>query len=165
MKKVVLMVGLSVAAIALAGCQDEQTNETTASMDNVVAEAEAATPTQESTETDFEVIDQHTANNSLDWNGTYFGILPCADCEGIETQITLNHDGSYSVNQTYLGKEDGFFESHGQLSWNDEGNIITLENETGANQFFVGENILFMLDKNGQRVKGDLAEHYQLQKQ
>ena len=36
--------------------------------------------------------DQHNSRNSLDWNGVYKGVLPCADCEGIETVITLLND-------------------------------------------------------------------------
>ena len=35
------------------------------------------------------IPDMHTTMNSLDWDGTYTGILPCADCKGIETNITL----------------------------------------------------------------------------
>ncbi len=27
------------------------------------------------------------SQNSLDWPGTYTGTLPCADCEGIKTEI------------------------------------------------------------------------------
>tara|TARA_Y100001956_G_scaffold15947_1_gene15359 strand:- start:781 stop:1278 length:498 start_codon:yes stop_codon:yes gene_type:complete len=165
MKKALLLLSLTGAVTVLAGCQDEQVVEPTASAEQVVVETEITAPENDATETELATIDEHTANNALDWNGTYFGTLPCADCEGIETQVTLNHDGSYSVNQTYLGKEDGVFQSHGQLSWNDKGTIITLENESGANQYFVGENVLFKLDMNGKRVEGDLAEHYQLQKQ
>ncbi|HSH50375.1 MAG TPA: copper resistance protein NlpE N-terminal domain-containing protein, partial [Bacteroidales bacterium] len=29
--------------------------------------------------------DMHTSEISLDWQGTYKGVLPCADCPGIET--------------------------------------------------------------------------------
>lgn len=153
MKKALLL--LTGAAFVLAGCQDEQPQQSAKPVSEAQAEIVIDAP----------VDKQHTANTALDWNGTYVGILPCADCSGIETQITLNHDGSYTATQTYLGKEDGLFESHGQFHWNDKGNIVTLENETGANQYFVGENILFKLDMNGERVEGDLAEHYQLHKQ
>lgn len=153
MKKALLL--LTGAAFVLAGCQDEQPQQSAKPVAEAQAEIVIDAPTD----------NQHTANTALDWNGTYVGILPCADCSGIETQITLNHDGSYTATQTYLGKEDGLFESQGQFHWNDKGNIVTLENETGANQYFVGENILFKLDMNGERVEGDLAERYQLHKQ
>jgi len=163
MKKSLLI--LTSAVFVLAGCQDDQAPEPTTSTEQFV-EIPADVAVDEVMEEQVSTTDDgHSANIALDWNGTYVGILPCADCEGIETEVTLNHDGSYSVSQTYLGKENGHFESQGQLSWNEKGSIITLENETGANQYFVGENILFKLDMNGERVSGDLAEHYQLRKQ
>ena len=31
---------------------------------------------------------------SLDWEGVYRGVVPCADCEGIVTTITLRRDGT-----------------------------------------------------------------------
>ena len=43
------------------------------------------------------------SQNSLDWEGTYRGILPCADCEGIETKITLSANGTYEYKASYLG--------------------------------------------------------------
>lgn len=44
----------------------------------------------------------------LDWQGTYRDVLLCADCEGIETVITLLEleDGSYQRSVRYLGRED-----------------------------------------------------------
>ena len=33
------------------------------------------------------IVDGATAQNSLDVVGTYKGVLPCADCEGMETTI------------------------------------------------------------------------------
>ena len=32
-----------------------------------------------------------TSKTSLDWNGEYQGLLPCADCEGIEIKLTSTH--------------------------------------------------------------------------
>src|SRR5690606_18798136 len=46
------------------------------------------------------------SRNSLDWAGTYRGVLPCADCEGIETVITLAEDGSFREHTRYLGRQD-----------------------------------------------------------
>ena len=107
-----------------------------------------------------------TADNSktsLDWNGVYKGILPCADCEGIETIIKLNKDFSYTKKLKYLGKEETFSISKGKFAWEDNGNIITLE-EDKPNAYRVGENQLFALDINNQRITGDLQELYILKK-
>lgn len=39
--------------------------------------------------------------------GTYTGMLPCADCTGIETTITFNQDRSYSMKNMYMGTPNG----------------------------------------------------------
>ena len=31
----------------------------------------------------------HNSRNALDWAGTYEGVLPCADCPGIQTRLSL----------------------------------------------------------------------------
>jgi len=46
------------------------------------------------------------SSNALDWPGTYTGLVPCADCNGIETSITLNKELIYSIKTTYLGKKE-----------------------------------------------------------
>ena len=32
----------------------------------------------------------HSPKRTLDYQGYYKGVLPCADCEGIETELALN---------------------------------------------------------------------------
>ena len=111
------------------------------------------------------ISDGHTSQNSLDWNGTYSGVLPCASCEGIETSLTLNEDDSYSLRMTYIGEDEpNRYDAEGSFSWNEAGNTITLENEEAPNQYFVGENYIAKLDSNGHRVTGDLSNRYILQK-
>lgn len=111
-------------------------------------------------------IDHHTSQNSLDYLGFYSGVLPCADCEGIEVTLELGPGDSYIKKSTYLGKDDNqVFESSGTFSWNEAGNTITLNAEEAPNQYFVGENVLFHLDMEGNRISGDLADKYKLIKQ
>ncbi|MFT7364105.1 MAG: putative lipoprotein NlpE involved in copper resistance, partial [Algoriphagus sp.] len=72
---------------------------------------------------------EHNSMNSLDWNGTYKGVLPCASCEGIETILTLNSDQSYVLITNYLGRNDALEqEKRGEFSWNEDSSIITLTN-------------------------------------
>ncbi|MDG1276274.1 MAG: copper resistance protein NlpE [Algoriphagus sp.] len=108
--------------------------------------------------------DSHNSMNSLDWNGTYKGTLPCANCEGIETILTLNPDQTYLLFTDYLGRNDALEEEkRGSFSWNEAGSIITLTNVTsGPNQYKVGENRIWHLDINGKIITGDLADHYVL---
>ncbi|MFD2203564.1 copper resistance protein NlpE N-terminal domain-containing protein [Shivajiella indica] len=105
------------------------------------------------------------SRNSLDWNGVYKGTTPCADCEGIETTITLKSDGTFKRSMKYLGKDDNPFYDEGSFEWNEEGSKVTLIDSKGEKQQYqVGENVLFHLDKDGNRISGDLAPNYRLAK-
>ncbi|WP_316816379.1 copper resistance protein NlpE [Pedobacter nyackensis] len=109
--------------------------------------------------------DTHNAQNSLDWAGTYKGVTPCADCEGIETEVTLTSDMTFVIKTKYKGKGEKVFEETGSFKWDDKGSNITLEGlKDRPTQFFVGENTLTQLDMNGNKVTGDLAEKYILKK-
>lgn len=107
------------------------------------------------------VSDDHNARISLDYQGTYVGSLPCADCESIETTIILTDD-SFIKEVVYKGKSKEIFRESGSFEWNKEGNTITLMGIEKPNQYFVGENVLFHLDINGKRIEGDLASNYEL---
>ncbi|MGR5237157.1 copper resistance protein NlpE [Vibrio alfacsensis] len=168
MKKTLL--ALTSAVFILAGCQDEKPADTTAVDVPQATETETtlnATPIEEEqviTEETF-IDSAHNAQNALDWDGTYQGVLPCADCEGIDTTLILHPDGSYTLEQVYKGKEDNKLKSDGQFTWNESGDTITLVDESAPNQYFVGENILMKLDMNGEKATGDLASFYNLSKQ
>lgn len=104
---------------------------------------------------------------SVDWNGTYRGTVPCASCEGIEVTLTLNPDHTYRLVTNYLGRNDALEqENTGSFTWDRTGSIITLEKVAqGPDQYKVGENRIWQLDKNGQVIKGKLADHYILTKE
>lgn len=112
------------------------------------------------------VADMHTSEIALDWQGTYSGVLPCADCDGIETEIILNDDLTYEVKRVYLDKSETVFEEIGKFKWTkDGGNIVLTENEENAPTLFkVGENYLLLLDQQGNVIKDELAENYRLLK-
>jgi copper homeostasis protein (lipoprotein) len=102
---------------------------------------------------------------SLDWDGTYTGTIPCADCQGIETSLTLKKDKTYLLKTKYLGKSNTFTEKSGTFTWNTEGSTIILQGISNApNQYLVGENLLFQLDMAGKRITGGLADSYKLRK-
>ena len=106
------------------------------------------------------------SQNSLDWQGTYKGVTPCADCEGIETEIILNLDLTYVLKTKYLGKGDGkVFEEKGSFAWDKSGvNIALKGGKGGPSQYKVGENQLIQLDMEGKVIEGDLAEMFILKK-
>lgn len=109
--------------------------------------------------------DIHSTQHSVDWFGTYTGLLPCADCEGIETKISLLKSGNYQKSSIYLGKDEKAFLETGQIDWSEDGSQITLQPKEGESQTFgVGEGHLRLLDENGSVIQGDLAAQYILEK-
>jgi heat shock protein HslJ len=101
---------------------------------------------------------------SLDWDGTYYTVLPCADCEGIESTLTLNKDLTYRLVNNYLGKDGAKPNiATGTFKWSKDGGRISLSDRTPSD-LIVGENQLFQLDIKGKMITGDLADKYRYQK-
>jgi uncharacterized lipoprotein NlpE involved in copper resistance len=128
-----------------------------------------AGPTSEETASDNiqeqeEIIDMHNARIALDYTGSYSGILPCADCEGIVTEVILVDESQFIRRIQYLGHDDMVFEESGIYSWDESGNTITLEGADEPNRYFVSENRIFHLDMDGNRIEGELANMYILEK-
>jgi len=107
----------------------------------------------------------HAAYNAMDddLTGTYTGVLPCADCEGIAVELIVKGNEKYSLSQTYQGKGDGKpFVQEGKWRFSD--NILTLLGVDGPGKYRLEENRLLMLTEDGEAVTGDLADHYILKK-
>ncbi|HMR19508.1 MAG TPA: copper resistance protein NlpE [Sphingobacterium sp.] len=118
----------------------------------------------EENKTRSEYIDTtHTSQNSLDWGGTYEGTVPCADCPGIKTTVTLGYDGTFTYAAEYL-ERDVMSTDSGTFMWHSHGNIVHLQGQGIDLKFQVGENQLFQLDQQGERISGELAEHFILKK-
>jgi uncharacterized lipoprotein NlpE involved in copper resistance len=116
--------------------------------------------------TDKTVVDMHNSQIALDWSGIYKGVIPCADCVGIETEVILNEDMSFVMRTKYLGKGDQkIFEEKGTFVWDKTGSIVSLKgiNETPI-QYKVAENKLIQLDMEGNTISGSLADNYILTK-
>jgi copper homeostasis protein (lipoprotein) len=122
--------------------------------------ASCTAPTKEAEQ----FVDHHTSQMALDWAGTYKGTLPCADCEGIETTITINRDHTFTMEEQYLGKKDKSYQTAGRFEWSSSGGNITLDDGNRKQQYQVGENRLTHLDQNGDFITGKLAEQYILPK-
>lgn len=81
------------------------------------------------------------------------GVLPCADCEGIETSLFLEKDGTWVMNQHYQGaKAPSSFASYG--SWARTADKLVLTDTQGEKHYFraKGEG-LEMLDREGNPIE------------
>ena len=111
-----------------------------------------------------EVADMHNAEISLDYEGTYKGVFPAADCPGIETTLTLNPDKTFALHQVYIDQKDGTFDEKG--TYTVEGDLLTLQVEGGVTSYYkVEENRLRSLDADKNEITGELAENYILNKE
>jgi heat shock protein HslJ len=115
----------------------------------VVATVVAAAAQQSGGGTPPQPTDRHNTRNSLDWPGTYEGVLPCADCPGIKTRLTLNRDDSYRLVTQAQGSQNAEKSVSGVFTWQPSGNAITLDERGGRQQFSVGEGQLTLLRPEG----------------
>jgi uncharacterized lipoprotein NlpE involved in copper resistance len=125
------------------------------------------TTTEIEIKTDSTIAVSDNSQNSLDWNGTYKGTIPCADCEGIAMEIKLNKDLTYTSKSVYLGKEKNEFKENGTFSWNKEGSGITTVSENKTTSMYkVGENKLIILNSEGkENSDSKMADMYVLNKE
>jgi heat shock protein HslJ/uncharacterized lipoprotein NlpE involved in copper resistance len=93
--------------------------------------------------------DWHTSQNSLDWSGTYEGVLARGDCPGIRTKLTLNRDGTYKRVIQEPGRKYTAQTVSGQFAWQANGNAIALNEYAEAQQFSVGEARLTLPRQDG----------------
>jgi len=106
------------------------------------------------------------AQNSLDWAGVYKGTTPCADCDGMDTELTLKSDNTYILKTKYLRRKGATENSvNGRFSWDSTRNIVILSGiSAGPNQYKVSEGYVKQLDMAGNEITGDLADRYILRK-
>lgn len=140
---------------------------TTLMLFSVVLSACAQTPAT----ADFVATDKNTSRTSLDWTGRYQGILPCDNCPGIATEIQLHPlsadqtSGQAILTQSYLESGRTPTITKATYSWYDNGRDLIIESP-GHNPILlqVGENQLLWLNDKGEKITGDLAGHYLLNK-
>lgn len=104
------------------------------------------------------VVDMHSSRNALSWAGVYEGVLPCADCPGIDTRLSLEADGGYVLRTRYLGREAAPEIVRGRFGWNDAGSAITLDDAGRRQRFRVGEGRLLQLDPDGVPLPADAPQ-------
>ena len=166
MRKVSLMAATLPAMALLSAC-DPASNPAEPVKTEVAAPTDAATTPAKPADTAATPAaqsDSHGTRDAVDWNGSYSGTLPCADCSGIKTVLTLNQDGTYAMSETYLGKQDKPFEAKGKFSWDASGSVITLDEAGDKRAYKVGEGQMWALDADGKEITGELANSYILKK-
>ncbi len=94
----------------------------------------------------------------------YTGTLPCPDCEGIETILTLNADETrtFTLEEQYKGKEGKTVESSG--TWTVANDVVTLNQQTGVSKYQITSEGLVSLNADGSQRDPASAQKYLLKK-
>ncbi|MCG8220938.1 copper resistance protein NlpE N-terminal domain-containing protein [Tenacibaculum finnmarkense genomovar finnmarkense] len=108
-------------------------------------------------------IDEHSAEYALDYEGTYKGTYPCADCSGIEIALTLNKDETFVYQTVYLDKKDGSFVHKGNYTVKES--KLTIQEDDKPVNFLIGESAVTLLGDNLRPNTDELADFYILKKQ
>jgi copper homeostasis protein (lipoprotein) len=89
-------------------------------------------------------------------SGSFEGVLPCADCPGIEYRVDLFPDGVYYLRTRYLEKPGGPFDDIGTWVLSSEGTTLVLKGGREAPLFFSwtdGGRSLTKLDLEGRPIE------------
>ncbi|MBC9931435.1 copper resistance protein NlpE N-terminal domain-containing protein [Chitinophaga qingshengii] len=94
--------------------------------------------------------------------GTYQGTLPCADCPGMDYQISLFDDHTFTELVSYQGRGQGIAYTEKGTWQQINDSIVSIKKKTDSSSFLASENKLLVLDKQGKRIEGALASNYVL---
>lgn len=125
-RKLLLVAVLSV--IAVAACKPQAPVEPAATPAAPVAAETASAPAPVHPEPVQEV-----PFDTKGFAGMFTGTLPCADCPGLDTEITLNRDGTYTLHEVHQGKPDRI-DSAGTWTAEENGKRLRLDPDSKAEQ-------------------------------
>ncbi|MEO9257507.1 MAG: copper resistance protein NlpE N-terminal domain-containing protein [Crocinitomicaceae bacterium] len=103
-------------------------------------------------------------DNTSDVYGTYSGQIPCADCPGINYELTLNKDNTYHKTMVYQERSTNPVEESGNFDVSKK-SVVTIENkDKKTEKYQLNDDKLVMLDTQGKKMSGELADKYVLTK-
>jgi uncharacterized membrane protein len=98
---------------------------------------------------------------ALKYTGLYSGYLPCADCAGIMTFLSLSSDMTYRLEETFAGKNDTARRANG--IWKRENDKVVLyQGDKVLISYLPEGQKLVQLDIEGKRISGNLGDKYVL---
>ncbi len=106
-------------------------------------------------------------DKSLDFHGVFYGFLPCNDCNGIKTTLSLKQKNNYLLVTQPARESSREYYEKGKYSWNDESQtvVLTPRNQSNTRQYYIeNEGTLIQLNSDGTRITGDQADDYILRR-
>lgn len=85
---------------------------------------------------------------------SYQGVLPCADCGGLETSLFLEKDGTFVLKEIYRESRDGDQAMAEYGTWQRTADKLVLTSTDGTKRYFHPRgNDMEMLDATGARIE------------
>ncbi len=98
------------------------------------------------------------AANDISWVGHYSGSLPCTDCPGIRTLLSLYEDGSYILSMRRETVSALPVIQRGQASWSADRSMLQLDRDGEYRRFAYQAGQLQQIDADGTAM----GERYRL---
>ena len=154
MNRKLLAIALAATIAATAGCKPDEAAEAAAAPVAPAAPVDAVT----------DVVDHGSPAGDVAgfdikaFAGTYAGMLPCADCPGIDSTIAFTPEGAYTLSETYQDADKSSFLSKGTWSLRGDGKAILLDpedkDEYDRSFSIVSPTELRALDQQGKPIAG-----------
>jgi len=95
--------------------------------------------------------------------GKFSGILPCLDCPGIETTLTLRENGTFHLTRTYIDKQIAPIEESGIIHKTDNKKKLLLVDKNHNKTYIkIQKNGLLILNRNGKPTNPKNEKEYLL---
>lgn len=144
---------LFLLALALPGCSAQDPNR------SPEATAESGPPPPKPSA---------AVSDSIDWAGTYFGIVPVGtDKEAVETVLILHPDTTYTVASRSVDDRSPAERHSGPFSWEPDGRSIKLLDIDSTNRpiyYEVGDRYVKQMDLINVPIEGSMSRLYYLEK-
>ena len=108
----------------------------------------------------FEAIDK-----SLDFHGVFYGYLPCNDCNGIKSTLSLKQKNNYLLVTQPAKESSRETYEKGKYEWNEDTHtvILTAKNTSNKRQYQIkDEGTLILLNSDGSPLSKTKSDDYTL---
>lgn len=96
---------------------------------------------------------------------TYSGILPCADCRGVSTVITIDRTKrTFRMEERFLGRDESVLRTDGRLRFDRNGNCVLFVEGEIKGRYRMTSRTLTMLDRERHGMTDQPAAGYVLRR-
>ncbi|WP_432786217.1 hypothetical protein AAEX37_00328 [Oligella sp. MSHR50489EDL] len=82
--------------------------------------------------------------------GHWTGTVPCASCPGVDVDLKLNADGTFTMNEKYQETADGNFTATGMVEYAPKTGVVTLKTaDDQTRHMLLKDGQLFYIDAEG----------------